>query len=130
MEAARPNGALERLVGRGKAGKIWDDVVRRVAQVRGGQGDAMGRVARNGAESRCNKPLDSVVMLGIPQPCPGSDHVQCKQPTRVGGQLPKWMGKELSQSQLRRQLSKVAEHTVEVQTSLDTVWDASSERWS
>ena len=56
-EAARPNGALERLVGRGKAGKVWDEVVRRMAQVRGVREDAMGRVVRTGAESRCSKSL-------------------------------------------------------------------------
>ena len=30
-EAVKPNGALERLVGRGKAGKAWGEVVRSVA---------------------------------------------------------------------------------------------------
>ena len=76
-----------------------------MAQVRG------GREVHTGAESRCNKSLgvwvrpavsdwslaawtvDGVVMLGIPQSDPGSDHVECKQLVRMGGQLPKWMGR-------------------------------------
>ena len=45
-EAVKPGGALERLVGRGKAGRLWDEVRRRVAQVRGGREDIMGRVVR------------------------------------------------------------------------------------
>ena len=57
MEAAAPGGALEKLVGKGKAGKPWGEVVRRVAQVRGGRLDAMGRMVRAGAGSRCSKPL-------------------------------------------------------------------------
>jgi hypothetical protein len=83
-EAAASGGALERLVGRGKAGKTWGEVVRRVAQTRGGRLDAMGRVVRAGARSRCSKPLgawvraaasdwslvawteEGEVMLGIP----------------------------------------------------------------
>ena len=45
-ETAAPGGALEKLVGKGKAGKTWDEVMRRVAQVRGDRLDAMGRVVR------------------------------------------------------------------------------------
>ena len=106
-----PNGALERLVGKGKAGKAWVEMVRRVAQVRGGREDIMGRVVRTGAESRCSNPLgawvrptvsdwslaawivDGVVMLGIPQSGHGSSHVERKQLARVEGQLPRWMGR-------------------------------------
>jgi hypothetical protein len=148
-EAAKPNGALERLVGKGKAGKLWGEVVRRVAQVRGGRTDVMGRRVRTGAGSRCSKPLgawerptvsdwsldlaawtlEGVVMLGIPQSGPGSDHVECRQLVRVGGQLPKWMNREPSQSELRRQLWKVEGATVEVKMTLDKVWDTSAERW-
>jgi hypothetical protein len=43
--------ALERLVGKGKAGKTSGEVRRRVAQVRGGRVDVMGRTVRVGAES-------------------------------------------------------------------------------
>ena len=146
-EAVKPNGALERLVGKGKAGKLWGEVVRRVAQVRGGREDVMGRRVRTGAGSRCSKPLgawerpavsdwslaawtvEGVVMLGIPQSGPGSNHVECRQLARVGGQLPKWMNRGPSQSRLRRQLWKVEEATVEVQMTLDRVWDTSAERW-
>ena len=64
-EAVKPNGALERLVGRGKAGKAWGEVVRRVAQVRGGREDIMGRVVRAGAESRCSKPLGAWVRPAV-----------------------------------------------------------------
>ena len=52
--AVEPGGALERLVGQGKAGKAWGEVVRRVAQVRGGRVDAMGRTVRVGAGSKIN----------------------------------------------------------------------------
>ena len=134
-------------MGKGKAGKLWGEVVRRVAQVRGGREDVMGRRVRTGAGSRCSKPLgawerpavsdwslaawtvEGVVMLGIPQSGPGSNHVECRQLARVGGQLPKWMNRGPSQSELRRQLWKVEEATVEVQMTLDKVWDASAERW-
>ena len=110
-EAVEPNGALERPVGKGNAGKVWGEVARRVAQDRGGREDIMGRVVRTGAESRCSKPLgawvrpamsdwglatwtvDGVVMLGIPQSGPGSNHVECRQLARVEGQLPRWMGR-------------------------------------
>ena len=68
-------------------------------------------------------------MLGIPQSGPGSNHVECRQLARVEGQLPKWMSRGPSQSELRRHLWKVEEDTVRVQTTLDKVWDASSERW-
>ena len=148
-EAAAPGGAMERLVGKGKTGKtgkIWVEVVRRVAQTRGGRLDAMGRVVRAGAGSRCNRPLgawmravvsdwslvawteEGEAILGIPQSGPGSRHVVCKQLGRVEGQLPRWMGRGPSQSELRRQLWKVGAGTVEVKMSLDKVWDASAER--
>ena len=68
-------------------------------------------------------------MLGIPQSGPGSDHVECRQLARVGGQLPKWLNRGPSQSKLRRQLWKVEETTVKVQMSLEKVWDDSAERW-
>ena len=53
----QPGGALERLVGKGKAGMRWGEMVRRVAQVRGGKAVVMGRVVRVGSGSRCSKPL-------------------------------------------------------------------------
>ena len=59
-EAVEPNGTLERLVGRGKAGKLWGKVVRRVAQVGGYREDAMGRAVRTGAGSRCSRTLGAV----------------------------------------------------------------------
>ena len=145
-EAVEPNGALERLVGKGKAGRLWGTVVRRVAQVRGCREDAMGRAVRMGAGSRCSRPLgaweraavsdwslaawtvNGEVMLGIPQSGPGNDHLECKQLVRVEGQLPKWMSRGPSQSALRRQLWKVGEDTAEVQMTLDKVWDAPAER--
>ena len=40
-EAVESGGALERLVGKCKAGKTWGEAVRRVAQVRGGRVDVM-----------------------------------------------------------------------------------------
>ena len=58
-EAVEPNGALERLVGRGKAGGLWGKVVRRVAQARGYRDDVIGRAVRTGAGSRCNRPLSA-----------------------------------------------------------------------
>ena len=64
-EAVEPDGALERLVGKGKAGKAWGEVVRRVAQIRGGREDIMGRVVRAGAESRCSKPLGAWVRPAV-----------------------------------------------------------------
>ena len=73
--------------------------------------------------------VEGVVMLGVPQSGPGSDHVECRQLARVGGQLPKWMNRGPSQSELRRQLWKVEEPTVKVQMSLEKVWDDSAERW-
>ena len=39
-EAVESSGALEGLVGKGKVGKTWEEVVGRVAQVRGGRVDA------------------------------------------------------------------------------------------
>ena len=56
-EAVESGGALERLVGKGKAGTAWGEVTGRVAQVRGGRVDVMGRTVRAGAESRCSRPL-------------------------------------------------------------------------
>ena len=106
-EAAAPGGALEKLVGKGKAGKTWGEVTRRVAQVRVGRLDAMGRVVRAGAGSRCSRPLgawvraamsdwslvawseEGEVMLEIPQSGPGSGRVVCKQLRRMKGQLPR-----------------------------------------
>ena len=67
-------------------------------------------------------------MLGIPQSGPGSGHVVCKQLSRVKGQLPRWMSRGPSQSELRRQMWKVEAGTVEVQMSLDKVWGASAGR--
>ena len=89
-EAAQSGGALERLVGRGKAGAKWGEVVRRVARARDGVNDVMGRRVRAGACSRSSKVLGrwertaawdwslvawsvgGVIYLGIPQPGPGS----------------------------------------------------------
>ena len=48
-EAVEPGGALERLVGKDKAGEAWGEVVRRVAQVRGGRVGVIGRTVRAGA---------------------------------------------------------------------------------
>ena len=119
-----------------------EEVVRRVAQVRGGRVGVMGKAVCAGAESRCSKPLgawvrsavsdwsmpawavDGVVVLGIPQPGPGSSHMVCGQLGRAKGQLPKWVHRGPSQSRLRRQLWKVGEGTVEVSMALDKVWDA------
>ena len=110
-EAAGPGGALERLVGKGKAGRTWGEVVRRVAQARGSRVESMGRTVRAGAESRCSRALgawvrpsvsdwslvawavDGVVMLGIPQSGPGSRHVLCRRLARVEGQVPRWMNR-------------------------------------
>ena len=68
------------------------------------------------------------VMMGIPQSGPGNGHVLCKQLSRVEGQLPRWMGRGPSQSELRWQIWKVEAGTVEVQMTLDKVWDASAGR--
>jgi hypothetical protein len=105
--AVESGGALERLVGEGKAGKTWREVVRRVAQVRGVRVGVVGRTVRAGAESRCSRPLgawvrsavsdwsiaawtvDGVVVLGMPQSGPGMDHLVCRQLSRTEGQLPK-----------------------------------------
>ena len=54
------------------------------------------------------------VMLGMPQSRPGSGHVICKQLSRVKGQLPRWMSRGPSQSELGRQMWKVEAGTVEV----------------
>ena len=106
-EAAGPGGALERLVGKGKAGGTWGEVVRRVAQARGSRVESMGRTVRVGAKSRCNRALgawvspsvsdwslvawavDGVMMLGIPQSGPGSRHVLCRRLARAEGQVPR-----------------------------------------
>ena len=48
----QPGGALERLVGKGKAGTRWGEVVMRVAQVRGDKADVMGRMVRVRSGSR------------------------------------------------------------------------------
>jgi hypothetical protein len=146
-EAAGPGGALERLVDKGKAGGTWGKVMRRVAQARGSRVDTVGRTVRTGAESRCSRALgawarpsvsdwglvawavDGVVMLGIPQSGPGSRHVLCRRLARVEGQVPRWMKRGPSQSELRRQLRRVEEGTVKVQMTLDKVWDASAEKW-
>ena len=56
-ESARPGGELERLMGKGKAGRTWDEVVRRMAQARGSRVVVMGGTVRVGAESRCSRPL-------------------------------------------------------------------------
>ena len=64
-EAAAPGGALERLVGKGKAGKTWGEVVRRVAQARGGRLDAMGKAVCAGAGSRCSRPLNAWVRAAV-----------------------------------------------------------------
>ena len=45
-EAIKEGGALERLVGGGKAARVWGEVVRRVAQARRVQRDVMGRKVR------------------------------------------------------------------------------------
>ena len=142
----KPGGASERLWGQGKAGKARGEVVRMMAQVRGGRVDAMDRTVRAGAGSRYNGPLgawarpavsdwslvawtvDGVAMLVIPQSGPGSKHVVCQQLGRVEGQLPGWMDRGPNQSKLRKQLWKVAEGNVEVQMTLDKVWDAPAER--
>ena len=60
-EAVELGGALERLVGKGKAGNAWGEVVRRVAQVRGGRVDVVGNTVRVGVEPRCNRPLGAWV---------------------------------------------------------------------
>ena len=56
-EAVQSGGALERRVGRGKAGAKWDEVVRRVARARGEANDVMGKRVRVGAGSRSSKAL-------------------------------------------------------------------------
>ena len=123
---------MERLVGNGKAGRTWDEVMRRVVQARDNMVDVMGRTVRVGAESTCNRPLgawmrpsvsdwslvawavDGVAMPRIPQSGPGSRHVLCRQLARVEGQVPRWMNRGQGQSKLRRQLWRVEEGTVEV----------------
>ena len=50
-------GALERLMGRGKAGAKWSEVMRRVARAMGGANDVMSRRVRVGAGSRSSKAL-------------------------------------------------------------------------
>ena len=102
-------GALQGLVGKGKAGEAWRGGGG--AQVRGSRVGVMGRTVRGGAESRCSGPLGAwvrsavsdwsiatwtaggVVVLGIPQSGPGRDHLVCKQlgTCRAEGQLLRWM---------------------------------------
>ena len=65
--------------------------------------------------------VDGVVMLGIPQSGPDSNHVECKQLARVKDQLPRWIGRGPVQSGAMRQLWKVGEDTVEVQMTLNKV---------
>ena len=94
-EAVQSGGALERLVGKGKAGSKWGGVVRRVARARGGTRDVMGRRVRIGAGSRSSRTLgrwertaawdwslvawavNGVIHLGIPQSGPGVGHLEC-----------------------------------------------------
>ena len=56
-EAMQSGGAPERLVGKGKAGSKWDEVVKRVARARGGISDVTGRRVRIGAGSRSSSAL-------------------------------------------------------------------------
>ena len=56
-EAVQSGGALERLVGQGKAGTRWGKVVRRVGRTRGGVTAAMGRRVRAGAGPRSSRAL-------------------------------------------------------------------------
>ena len=106
-EAAQSGGALERLVGKGKAGAKWGEVVRRVAIARGKASDVMGRRVRVGAGSRSSKTLgrwertaawdwslvawseDGVIHLGIPQSGPGSRYLECRELIRIEGPPPK-----------------------------------------
>ena len=145
-EAAQSGGALERLVGRGKAGAKWGEVVRRVARARGGANDVMGRRVRVGAGSRSSKALGrwertaawdwslvawsvgGVIHLGIPQSGPGSRYLECRKLARTEGPPPKWMGRGTSQSALRRQLWRVEETSTQVDMKLTKVWDTSTER--
>ena len=51
----KEGGALERLAGKGKAGKDWAQVVRRVASLACQRPDVNGRLVREGAQSRCKR---------------------------------------------------------------------------
>ena len=64
-EAVKLGGALERLVGTGQAGRTWGEVVGRVAQVKGGRVDVMGKTVRAGVESRCSRPLGAWVRSAV-----------------------------------------------------------------
>ena len=124
-EAVQGGEALERLVGKGKAGTKWDEVMRRVARARGGANDVMDRRVRIGAGSRSSRILgrweriaawdwslvawavDGVIHLGIPKSGPGVEHLEYRELTRADGPPPKWMSRGTSQRALRRQLWKV-----------------------
>ena len=113
-EAAQSGGALERLVGKGKAGARWGEVVRRVARARGGVTDVMGRRVRAGAGSRSSRALggwertaawdwslvawavDGVIHLGIPQSGPGKEYLECRELARVDGSPPRWVNRGTS----------------------------------
>jgi ribonuclease HI len=145
-EAAQSGGSLERLVGKGKAGAKWGEVMRRVARARGGTNDVMGRRVRVGAGSRSSRTLGrwertavwdwslvawsegGEIHLGIPQSGPGSRYLECRKLARIEGPPPKWMGRGTSQSALRRQLWKEGETTAQVDMELTKVWDTSTER--
>ena len=147
-EAAQSGGALERLMGKGKAGAKLGVGVRRVVRARGGVSDVMGRRVRIGAGSRSSRTLgrwertaawdwslvawamDGLIHLGIPQSGPGNRYMylECRELARVDGPPPKWMGRGTSQSAPRRQLWKVEETTVKVDMRLTKVWDTTTER--
>ena len=145
-EAVQSGGALERLVGRGKAGAKWGEVVRRVAKARGEANDVMGRRVRVGAGSRSSKALGrwertvawgrslvawaegGVIHLGIPQSGPGSRYLECRKLARADGPSLKWLGRGTSQSALRRQLWRVEETSVQVDMWLTKAWDTPTER--
>ena len=143
-EAAQSGGAPERLVGRGKAGAKWGEVVRRVVRARGGANNVTGRRVRVGASSRSSKALGKwertafwdwslvawseggVIHLGIPQSGPGSRYLECRKLVRIEGPPPKWMGRGTSQSALRRQLWREEETATQVDMELTKVWDTST----
>ena len=145
-ESMQSGGALERMVGKGKAGAKWGEIVRRVVRARGGANDVMGRRVSIGAGSRSSITLGrwertgawdwslvawamhGVIHLGIPQSGPGKEYLECRELARVDGPPPKWMSRGTSQSALRRQLWKVEEITVQVGMRLTKVWDTSTER--
>ena len=138
-ETIHSGGALERLVGKEKAGTKWGGVVRRVARARGGTNDAMGRRVRIGAGSRSSSALgrcertvawgwslvawavDGVIHLEIPHSGPGNKYVECRELVRADGPPPKWTSRGTSQSALCRQLWKAEETTVQVDMRLTKV---------